>query len=54
MFWEADEVGTALVEGRMERRGGEGVGESVVLMEVMDIPRGWRVRSTRRKTKFAS
>lgn len=35
MFWEADEAGTALVEGRKEGRF-ESLDESIVIMEVMD------------------
>lgn len=35
MFWEADEAGMALVEGRREGRY-EGLDESVIIMEVMD------------------
>lgn len=35
MFWEADEAGMALVEGRKEGRY-EGLDESVIIMEVMD------------------
>lgn len=35
MFWEADEAGMALVEGRKEGRF-EGLEESVLIMEVMD------------------
>lgn len=35
MFWEADECGFALLEGRKEGRF-EGLDESVVIMEVMD------------------
>lgn len=35
MFWEADEAGMALVEGRKEGKY-EGLDETVVIMEVMD------------------
>ena len=35
MFWEADEAGLAVLEGRKEG-GFQGLGESVVIMEVMD------------------
>ena len=35
MFWEADEAGTALLEGRKEGRY-LGLDESVVIMETMD------------------
>jgi hypothetical protein len=35
MFWEADEAGLALIEGRKEGRL-EGLDESIVIMEIMD------------------
>ena len=35
MFWEADEAGTAVAEGRKESKY-ESLDESIVIMEVMD------------------